>query len=316
MIRRHLRRHAHRIAGFAFEFVFTPLGSECDDAIAGPFDDDLVALTTDLSEGTVGSDEVERVVVVVHELAGGNEIKRRLDAERDGSGGEQIKKDVERQRTCENCRCVERHSFVKSRVVEGGETEDYGEPVEPRVIAADDQDELMEDDERTGNGGDGLRSEEREGNDDLDEVAGQRGEAVHRRREAVEVPAQRVRKGLGFIVVVETGEIAPAGVVTQLDEAGANFGSEEHPAQDQDRDDGGLDPSRSKEGGEETGFQEHGLPAESEEALADVDDGEIQHIEQKPGGDGEPDRAGFCETKESANGNDETGPSDQIEETI
>ena len=66
-----------------------------------------------------------------------------------------------------------------------------------------------------------------------------------------------------------------------------SFGAEEHPAQDEDRDDGGLGVRRAEEGGEEAGFEEHGLPAEAEEALADVHDGEIEDVEDEPGGDGE-----------------------------
>ena len=68
--------------------------------------------------------------------------------------------------------------------------------------------------------------------------------------------------------------------MTELDESGTHFGAEEHPAKDQDGDDGGLGVRRSKESGEESRFEEHGFPAETEEVLANIHDGKVEDVER------------------------------------
>lgn len=197
----------------------------------------------------------------------------------------------------------------ENAVVECRETQDDREPVEPGVVAADDEHELMKDDERAGERGNRLGRKERKRNDDLDEVAGECGEAMHGSGDLVEVPAQRIGQRLSFVVVVKTRKIAPAGIVAQLDESRANLGAEEHPAQDEHGDGGRLSVRRAEKGREEAGFEKHGFPPEAKESLADVDDGEIEDIEKEPCGDGEPDGTGIDESDKGADGEDEAGES-------
>src|SRR3954463_6029719 len=99
----------------------------------------------------------------------------------------------------------------------------------------------------------------------------------------MEVPAERVGEGLRFVVIVETGEVAPAGIVAKFYESGTHLCAEEHPAKDDDGNDRRPGVRRAEEDGEESGFEEHGFPAEAEEVLADVDDGEIEHVKDYPG---------------------------------
>ena len=179
VVRRDLGRSASRVARLGFEGVFAPLRGGSDDAIGGAFDDDLVALAADLAEGAVGSNEMEGVVAVIHHLVRGDEIESGLDAQGHGSGGEQVKKYAEGERALNKCGCVKRDYEGESAIVECGEAEDDGEPVEPGVVAADDEQELLGDEEGSGGDGDGLGREEQEGDDDLDEVAYEGGEAVH-----------------------------------------------------------------------------------------------------------------------------------------
>ena len=49
-------------------------------------------------------------------------------------------------------------------------------------------------------------------------------------------PAERVGHGLGFVEIVEAGEVAPAGIAAQLDETGAEHDAEEQPAKHPDGD--------------------------------------------------------------------------------
>src|SRR6185437_1194783 len=120
------------------------------------------------------------------------------------------------------------------------------------------------------------------------------------RGQAVKIPAQRVGQRLGFVVIVKAGEVTPARSVAQLDKAGAKLGTKEHPAQNQNWQDWRLGMRRTEERSEEARLQQHGLPAEAEEALADIHDREIEHPQQKPCANRNPHWAGFCEAAEGA----------------
>ena len=104
--------------------------------------------------------------------------------------------------------------------------------------------------------------------------------------------------------------------MAELDESGTHFGAEEHPAEDEDGDDRRLGVRGAEEGGEESCFEEHGFPAEAEEFLANVHDGEIEDVEDEPCGNGESNRAALGETEESEDGEDEAGPGDDVDEAV
>src|SRR5256885_5427672 len=68
-------------------------------------------------------------------------------------------------------------------VAEGCDSQGHGEPVQPGVIAADDQPELMKNNQSSGDGGNRLRSKQRKRNNHLDEMAEQHGKLVHEQSE-------------------------------------------------------------------------------------------------------------------------------------
>src|SRR5437899_12169775 len=93
---------------------------------------------------------------------------------------------------------------------------------------------------------------------------------MERVRKVVEVPAQRVRHRLGLVVVVEAGEIAPAGVAAHLDEARAELEPEHEPAREVDERERGGGPGRAEEDREEPRLEEERFPAEAVEGPADI----------------------------------------------
>src|SRR5947207_15951632 len=99
---------------------------------------------------------------------------------------------------------------------------------------------------------------------------------VQRAGQMVKEPAQRIRHRLGFVMVIEAGEIAPAGIAPDLDQAGAEFDSKEEPAKHPDDDQRGRHPCRPEEDREKSGFEEKRLPAEGIEGLTDVDDRQVK----------------------------------------
>src|SRR5262245_40545526 len=117
-----------------------------------------------------------------------------------------------------------------------------------------------------------LRGEQAEGCDELYEVAKQHTDAVDAFRQAMEVPAERVRQRLGLVVKVEAGEVAPTRVVAQFDQAGAQLGAKQHPAQRQDWNWRRFDGGRAQETREEARLEEHRFPAEPVKRLPDVHD--------------------------------------------
>jgi len=72
----------------------------------------------------------------------------------------------------------------------------------------------------------------------------------------------------------------------------------------------------AEEGGEKAGFEEHGFPSEAEEFLAYIDDGEIEDVEEEPGGDGEPDGTEVGESDEGKDGEHKAGPGDEVEKAV
>src|SRR5581483_9154962 len=140
-------------------------------------------------------------------------------------------------------------------------------------IAAHDDGELKKNRDEAGDPGNGLRQKVAKRDEQFGEVIEQHAAVVDPARRPMEIPAQRIRHGLGFIVVVEAGEIAPARVAAQLDQSGAEHDAKEQPTEQPNRDLRRSYFCAAQEDSEERGFKENGFPTESIEGLADVDEG-------------------------------------------
>ena len=83
-------------------------------------------------------------------------------------------------------------------------------------------------------------------------------------------------------MVKEAGQIAPAWVGAQFDHARAEHGAKKHPQDQPHHDDWRMGVRWSEKNREKTGLGEHCFPAKSVEGLADVDEREVNHPEQRP----------------------------------
>src|SRR6185437_44037 len=139
VVRGDLRRHAERVAGLSLEAVLAPPGSGGDYAVSSTLQDDFIALAADAAEGAIGIDQVPGVVTGVHGLVGRDEIERRLNAQGGGGCGEDPENDGKGERDGDERRGTDRDRDGEDVVTECGGAENHGEPIEPRVIAADDK---------------------------------------------------------------------------------------------------------------------------------------------------------------------------------
>jgi hypothetical protein len=167
-------------------------------------------------------------------------------------------------------------------IVDGSDREHDGQPVEPGEIAAGNQDQLKDDRQKAGDAGIRLRQEEAERHDQLDEMVEGDAAVQHRTRQVMEVPAERIGHRLGLEEVVETGQIAPAGVAAQLDQAGAEHQAEQRPAVDPVQQGRWRRDARAGEHREEPDLDEQRFPAEAVPCLAGVDERQIQHVQSRP----------------------------------
>jgi hypothetical protein len=168
VIGRPLARAAAHVAGLALELVLAPSGCARDRLVLRALDHDLVAAARHAAERAVGADQMQRVPAVVHLLMLREQVQRRLDAEQRGDAGEHVERGVECGRTR---RELGRSCEPERGIRERREPEDHGEPVQPGVVAAHDQHELLGDDEDTRDRGGRLRREQRERHCDLHGVA-------------------------------------------------------------------------------------------------------------------------------------------------
>ena len=92
-----------------------------------------------------------------------------------------------------------------------------------RIGAADkeNQQDLEEGDQTATGGAQTARPEDHQRCDELDGVIEQDAPLVDPGWQLMQIPAQRARQGLGFVVVDQAGQVPPAGIAAQLDEAGA-----------------------------------------------------------------------------------------------
>src|SRR5262249_11819474 len=106
--------------------------------------------------------------------------------------------------------------------------------------------------------------------DELDDVVEEHAGAMYAGRHPVEIPAQGIRDGLRLEVDVETGELSPARVTTQLDEAGAEHQPEQRPCQQDAQPRARRSRRATQEHREEPQLEQQRLPAERVERLPDV----------------------------------------------
>src|SRR5205085_12622928 len=187
-------------------------------------------LAGDGGEGAVGIHQPERVGARVPRLRPGSEVARGPPGECDYPRWEDRDEPVEPDYG--NAGGVrDGQDAPEQTIVEGGRGEDDGGKIEPGEVAAQHQPELRDGHDEAGDRRDRLRKEEQDRHGQLREVASQYLDAVQRLGEMVEVPRERVRHRLRLVVVVEAGQIAPAGIAAQLDEPGAELEAEEQPAE-------------------------------------------------------------------------------------
>jgi hypothetical protein len=107
-------------------------------------------------------------------------------------------------------------------------------------------------------------------------------------RPEVQPPADRVRKRLRLVVVVEAGQVAPAPVAAQLDEPRPEHDAHDQPAEQPDDCRRRREPrerarvhQRTEEHGQEPGLEELDLPAVAVPVLPDVHEGHVERPEQQ-----------------------------------
>ena len=273
-------RAATRVAGFALEFVGAPGGVVARDSGVGAFEDDFVAVAGDAAEGAVGVDEMQRLEAGVHGLFTGEEI----------DGGTNTQEQHEREQRADGDAVRERRSvwFVvmdgdearEKLVVETRNAERDSDVIEPGQIAADDEGQLKVEHQQTRENTDSApRREEEPWGDKFDDVREEHAGLQPPMREMVEVPTDRIGQRLGFVMVVETGQVAPAGVAAEFDHARAEHDAEEDPEEQPKDYSRRFGVTRAEKDAEETAFEEDGFPAEAVEDLADIDEGKIEQPE-------------------------------------
>ena len=164
----------------------------------------------------------------------------------------------------------------EERVADSGAGEQDRRPVQPRIVAADHERELGDDDGNGGERRDRLRQEQQPWSGELDDVAAQGLTLVPPAGHEVGAAAQRVRHRLRLMVIVHGGEVTPGRVPAHLDHSGTEFDADDEPAQQQDHRQSRGHLVGAEEADEEPCFEQQRFPAEPVEALPDRHDREVQ----------------------------------------
>src|SRR5712691_1846099 len=135
-------------------------------------------------------------------------------------------------------------------------------------------------------------------------------------RREMQITADRIRDRLGFVVIIKTGEIAPARIAAEFDEAGADHDAKSEPAEEPDdekrRAAFGEWPAieqRTEKDGQETGLEELNFPTVAVPNLADVNDRHVHQPKER-----EQDGVGVsCENKQRKR---ETDPGEDRQSVI
>src|SRR5262245_38001701 len=102
----------------------------------------------------------------------------------------------------------------------------------------------------------------------------------------MKVPTERVRDRLSLEVIVQTRQVAPARVASQLDQTGAEHVAKQHPSPDPDQQHTRRRGGCSKEDGEEARLEQQRLPSEPVENLTDVHKRQVEEPQRGPSGGG------------------------------
>src|SRR5437660_4424918 len=115
-------------------------------------------------------------------------------------------------------------------VIETGEKWNDGQIIQKGKIPADDEKDLEQNQQSTGDVTRGSRSERKPGYDQLSEMVPKRFEFMKRLRRKMQIAADRAWDWLSFVVVKHAGQVAPAFVATNFDQAGADHDPKTEPA--------------------------------------------------------------------------------------
>src|SRR5215831_12307200 len=172
-----------------------------------------------------------------------------------------------------------REKAPEKTIIKARQKRNDSEIIEKRKIAADDEKKLERNQQHAGNVPRRSRTERKPGHDQLGEVIPKRFKFVKPERGKMHIAADRARDWLRFIVIVETGEIAPAGVAAQFDQAGAKHDAKTEPAKKPNHQNRRSAfwkrppiEQRTKKDRQETGLEQLDLPAVAVPDLADVND--------------------------------------------
>src|SRR5262249_41571567 len=148
-----------------------------------------------------------------------------------------------------------------------------------RQVPAQDQRDLEDDQQKARRVSDAARTEGEPRDDQLDEVVEQDAEPRKPPGGEMQGPAQGIRDRLGLVVIVETGEVAPAGIAPELDQSRPQHDPEGEPAEEPEDRQRGRTPGertrvqeRAEEDGEKAGLEKLDLPAVAVPVLSDPDE--------------------------------------------
>src|ERR1043166_4578968 len=172
-------------------------------------------------------------------------------------------------------------------IVKACQRGDDGQPVQERKIAAKNENDLETYKQCAGDVPRQLRIKGEPGHGQFDYVVPECAKLVEPMRPKMEPPAQWVGNWLGLVMIVEASQVAPAGVATEFDEAGADHDTKDEPAKEPDDQPGRRafreGPSIeqwTEKNGQEPGLQKLNFPAVTVPVLADVQVGHVERPEQ------------------------------------
>src|SRR6516164_5002651 len=117
----------------------------------------------------------------------------------------------------------------KKPIIETGDNRHQRQPVQEREIAAENEEKLEAREHQARDVPKGSWSQKEEGRNQLGQVIVESSELVKPVWEKVQQWAERVGNRLGLIVVVETGQVAPARIASKFDQSRSQHDPENQP---------------------------------------------------------------------------------------
>src|SRR5947207_6960187 len=135
-----------------------------------------------------------------------------------------------------------------------------------------------------------ARTEREPWRDQFNKIVPKRFDFVEPKRRKMQVTTDRIWNGLGFVVIIKAGKIAPARVAAHFDQAGADHEAKSQPAKKPDDQDRWSAPwkraavdQRTKKDREKPGLEQLDFPAVAVPNLTDVHDRHVhgpEHCQQ------------------------------------